>query len=78
VKMRCVMCGRQTDPSVMIGNEAVGPKCARRAGFFEKQPKGSAVRVVRRAIRSPKAKLPETMDLFSEDELTSTGVFVGH
>lgn len=68
MKVRCAMCGRPTEPAVMIGSEAVGPKCARRAGFFEKQPKGSAVRVIKRAVRAPREKLPETMDLFEHLE----------
>lgn len=32
--MRCCLCGRLTEhPAVMIGREAVGPKCARKAGL---------------------------------------------
>ena len=32
--MKCALCGRQTMPAVYIGSEAVGPKCAKRAGLL--------------------------------------------
>jgi hypothetical protein len=50
----------------MIGNEAIGPKCARRTGLMAvKVVKGGRVRFV----RPPKAEQgPQTMDLFEGEE----------
>jgi hypothetical protein len=63
--MRCALCGRPTQPSVMLGQLAVGPKCARRAGLlaFAKRP-GSQVRIAGATQRPAKVACPETMDLF--------------
>lgn len=68
MKLKCALCGRPTVPYAMIGNMAVGPKCAARAGLLKgKVPKGSAVRFVpqpgKRSTREP-----ETMDMFSFDD----------
>lgn len=63
----CAMCGRPTAPFVMIGNEAIGPKCARKAGFTKKTVKGSRVRYVGKA--QPRPKGPQTMDLFEDQDL---------
>ena len=63
----CAMCGRPTAPFVMIGNEAIGPKCARKAGFTGKTSKGSRVRYVGRAPAKPKG--PQTLDLFEDQDL---------
>lgn len=66
MKLRCAICGRPTEPAVMIGNEAIGPKCARRTGLMAvKVVKGGRVRFV----RPPKAEQgPQTMDLFEEEK----------
>ena len=68
MKMRCAMCGRPTEPAVMIGTQAVGPKCARRAGLLaKKQPKGSSIRIVsyKAAARTSE---PQTIDMFENLE----------
>lgn len=72
--MKCVFCGRLTlKPALMIGVEAVGPKCAQRAGL-----KAAVVRLARGAGRvtrpgptGPKRRmLPQrdalTLDLFED------------
>lgn len=68
MKSRCALCGRLTEPAVMIGPMAVGPRCARKANLMPaKMPKGANVRFLK-AKRSPRAKEPETLDLFAEVE----------
>ncbi len=64
----CAMCGRPTVPFVMIGREAVGPKCARKAGLVpSKAPKGSRLRFVRE--KPPREAIPQTLDLFEDQVL---------
>ena len=64
MKSICALCGRATEPAVMIGQEAIGPKCARRAGLLgSKAPKGGRVRVLGR--RPARSDGPQTMDLFA-------------
>ena len=64
MKPICAMCGRPTRPFVMIGREAIGPRCARKAGLTPtKAPKGSRLKFVReKPVREP---VPETLDLFA-------------
>lgn len=63
----CALCGRPTKPAVMIGNEAIGPKCARAAGLFSsKIAKGSRVRFLKDNTKPVKG--PRTLDLFPEIE----------
>lgn len=65
MKYRCAFCGRITEPAVMIGAEAVGPTCARRAGLLgKKAPKGSAVRIV--SYKPKPTEAHETIDMFEE------------
>lgn len=67
LKAKCALCGRPTVPYAMIGNMAVGPKCAARAGLLKgKLPKGSAVRFMPHP-GGKRSREPETMDLFSDD-----------
>lgn len=40
----CALCGRKTQPFAFIGNEAIGPRCARRAGFTTSRAKVAIVR----------------------------------
>lgn len=66
MKMRCAMCGRPTEPAVMIGAEAIGPTCARRANLIgRKPPKGSSIRIVRHTAR-PRTPEHETIDMFED------------
>jgi len=66
VRPICVLCGRPTQPAVMIGAEAVGPKCARRAGFTAgKAPKGARIKFLARPAAKPKG--PYNLDLFEDD-----------
>ena len=61
--MKCVLCGRETRPAVMLADKAVGPKCARKAGLIERAKKQQgSVRLVN-APRRPAD--PETLDLFA-------------
>lgn len=38
MKLTCALCGRDTEPAVMIGNRAIGPKCAAKAGLLPVKP----------------------------------------
>ena len=65
---RCALCGRLTlNPSVLIGAEPVGPKCAKRAGLLEavKRP-GSRVFTAPASTRRERPACPVTLDLFPE------------
>jgi hypothetical protein len=63
MKPICAMCGRPTQPFVMIGREAIGPKCAKKAGLTPaKTPKGS--RLIFPKIRPVREDVPTTGDLF--------------
>ena len=63
-KAKCAFCGRPTVPYAMIGNMAIGPKCAARAGLLKgKLPKGSSVQFVKNG-RSSKKETGKTIDLF--------------
>lgn len=65
MKSTCALCGRPTMPFVVIGREAIGPKCAKRAGLTPtRSPKGSRVRFVR--VKAAPAERGETLDLFAE------------
>lgn len=46
MRLRCAFCGKLTVPFVMIGTEAVGPKCAKRAGLNRKTMAGTKVQFV--------------------------------
>lgn len=64
----CAMCGKPTKPYVLIGREAIGPKCAARAGLTRRKvPKGSRVKFV-----APKPgdrqKAQQTLELFPDLE----------
>lgn len=63
MKHVCAICGRRTVPFVMIGSEAVGPKCAQKAGLTPgKAVKGSRLTFTR-AARGKKNE-PRMVDLF--------------
>lgn len=65
MKLICAMCGRPTTPFVMIGREAIGPKCAKRAGLTpKKMPKGSRLRFLK--LKPLREEIPQTLDLFEE------------
>ena len=62
----CAMCGKPTKPYVLIGREAIGPKCAARAGLTRrKAPKGSRLKFVK-ATPSERKRAHETLDLFPD------------
>lgn len=67
MKPICALCGRRTNPAAFIGNEPIGPKCARNANLLNnKMPKGSRVKFV---MHNPKSmKGPRTLDLFPDLE----------
>ncbi len=64
--MKCALCGRYTSkPAAMIGDQAVGPTCARRAGLLAVKPKaGSAVRILNHKPRKTDDESGRTLDLF--------------
>ena len=64
----CAMCGRQTTkPAVLIGEDAIGPVCARRAGLIQvakSSGKGGRIRLFS-ASRAPRGMAtPTTGDPF--------------
>ncbi len=62
MRLICAMCGRKTVPFVMIGQEAIGPQCARKAGLTPtKARRGGYVRFMRQ-----KAKPVPQLDLFDQ------------
>jgi len=63
MRYTCALCGRLTEPAVMIGNQAIGPTCAKKANLLQKKPrKGSRVVIFKRV----KEEGPMTMDLFDQ------------
>jgi hypothetical protein len=65
MKSTCALCGRPTAPYVLIGREAIGPKCAAKAGLTRaRAPKGSRLRFV--AYKPVRESGGETLDLFTE------------
>jgi len=64
MRLICSLCGRLTIPAVMIGSNAIGPKCARKANLLEPR-KGSRVVILK---RKRKEEGPETRDLFDNLE----------
>ena len=62
--MNCILCGRKTQPAVMLGDKAVGPKCARKAGLIERGRRMQGM--VRLVAPVRRARDPETLDLCSE------------
>lgn len=59
--MKCIYCGRETRPAVMLNGHAVGPKCAQKAGLFRRLRIAPQVRLF-----TPKRKPMDgaTLDLF--------------
>lgn len=63
----CALCGRPTTPFVMIGREAVGPKCTARAGLTPtKTPKGSHLRFLK--TKPVRETAQQTLDPFQDHE----------
>lgn len=65
---RCAFCGKTTKPYVLIGNEAVGPTCARRAGLTKKSLAWTKVQFV----KTGKGRLKENpnLSLFDDQEVS--------
>lgn len=65
MKLTCAICGRKTVPFVFVGSEAIGPRCAAKAGFTPaKKTRGGRLRF---ANAKPAREVgPHTMDLFEE------------
>jgi hypothetical protein len=52
----------------MIGREAIGPKCAVKAGLTpSKAPRGSRLRFVK--MKPVREDVPQTLDLFADQDL---------
>lgn len=59
----CTICGRRTTPFLFIGNEPVGPSCARNLGITKgKAGKSSRVRFA--AYKPVRPVTEQNMDLF--------------
>lgn len=66
--MKCAICGRPTlKPAVLLGAEAIGPTCARRAGLTAIKPRAGSRMVLPRHQRRPSER-GETLDLFESLE----------
>lgn len=65
--MKCALCGRALrNPTVLIGREPVGPKCARRAGLT-KLAAQTGSRVLRFGRPKPSAGIEgRNLDLFED------------
>lgn len=64
MKLRCALCGRVTlNPAVMIGQEPIGPKCARKAGFLKLAGRRGSRMFT--GMRHPVLRDTKTMDLFA-------------
>ena len=64
----CALCGRRTTkPAVLIGPEAIGPVCARRAGIIQAAKKSGKLSRVQLFSRShAQSGDTKTRDLFEE------------
>jgi hypothetical protein len=62
MKPICILCGRKTEPAVMLADKAVGPRCARKAGLLERAKKRQGAVRLFEAVRRPAD--PMTLDLF--------------
>ena len=61
----CAICGRRTTPFVFIGTEAIGPKCAQRAGLTPAKTgkaRGHRLSFAKMPVRREAG--PQTLDLF--------------
>lgn len=67
----CAICGRSTaKPAVLIGSEAIGPTCARRAGLIQAAKKSGKASRVRLFARSTALREDmRTRDLFETEGL---------
>jgi hypothetical protein len=63
MKLICAYCNRKTEPAVIICGQAVGPKCARRAGLM---PTKTRARGFTRIAQKAEVVDDRTMDLFEE------------
>lgn len=59
----CTICGRRTTPFLFIGNEPVGPACARNLGPT-KAKAGKSSRVRFAAYKPTREAVPQTLDMF--------------
>ena len=71
MRAHCVLCGRVLlHPSVFLGKQPVGPKCARNAGLIERarrSPGGYVQLAPKQAHAATQAQRdPKTMELFPE------------
>lgn len=64
--MKCSICGRTTmKPAVLLGAEAIGPTCAKRAGLDKMKPRAGSRLVLPRHPKATPDK-GDTLDLFPE------------
>lgn len=69
MKPRCVFCNRPTEPFVMIGSEAVGPKCAKKQGLMpDKIQSSPRIRFLKYRPSKPDS---QNLDLFYDDHNAS-------
>lgn len=65
--MKCAICGRVTmKPAVLLGAEAIGPTCAKRAGLTAIKPRAGSRLVLPRHQRSATPDKGDTLDLFAD------------
>ena len=70
MKSVCSVCGRRTMPFAYLGDEVIGPNCARKLGLtktaVKKAAKGGRIRLAGTHARQVKPSQPQTIDLFPE------------
>lgn len=65
MKLTCAICGRKTEPFVFVGSEAIGPRCAAKAGFTRnKKSRGGRLRFA--SYKPTREPGPYTPDLFQD------------
>ena len=68
-RWKCAICGRPTaKPALLIGEEAIGPVCARRAGLLKAAKSAGKRSRFRVCSHGPRAasEIPATGDLFED------------
>lgn len=67
MKMTCALCGRPTEPAILIGNEAIGLTCAKNTGLMGVKPtKSNRLRQAPKRSASARGRRAVTLDLFPE------------
>lgn len=69
MRPHCARCGKPCTPAAYIGDQPIGPDCARRMNLSKRNPppKGGLFRLASPpAERKPRQPIPTTGDLFAD------------